>query len=770
MKLPNSALAGALLAATSVASGAMAQDRAPRADDAVTIEELIVTAEKREERIQRTPLAVAAASGAALEAAHIQTFEDLANSTPSLSYSENSPLDQEYNIRGITNTRLDAPTADQSVGIFSDEVYIGRSGLLNTDFHDVERVEVIRGPQGVLLGRNVVGGAISVITAKPLFEPAGRASVSYGNYDLVLVNGHVTGPLADGLAGRLSVQWRDHGGYNHDRQNHRDLDNLNAFQARGQLLYAPQDRDLRVRLIADYLRDTSNGIHRVGIAAPGLPGPKPWSTTRAGLAARFGPIGIRDSYPESPLYKGQSRPSPQFLSREAWGLTLKAEQGLGEAITLTGVTGYKQGQGGSRYDQLGIGPDNPAGIITPFAFSFPINEYEHIRQFSQEVRLTSNHGEASRVDWIAGAYYQRDLVDKFDRFWAEVPLTALRTLSGESHWRNKGKTESYAVFGQLSFRITEQVQLTAGARYTHDRKSGAVGGLAVETGDKFNPADTVPLTPLGATFAEGSGFVTAYGKSWSRFTPQAILKWTPAEGLMVYASAARGYKGGGFEDTPANVAAATNAYDPETVNSFEGGVKWDFWERRARLNVAVFTMDYKNLQVTQIVASCLCNITDNAASATIKGAELEFQVKPMRRLLLWGGGSYLDTRYNRFIDSTGVNNKGHTLQRTPLFQVDLGAELTVDLGPWRDAVTARLDYNVAGRQYWQPDNLNLEKAHGLLDGRLALNLPNRDWTVALWGRNLTDKLYRTNVTPFLGDEISTLGSPRTYGLELTARF
>jgi iron complex outermembrane recepter protein len=769
MKLFHSASALALAAAL-VAPPALAQDRAAPDSDTATIAELIVTAQKREENIQEAPVAVSAVTGAALEQAHIQNFSDLALSMPSLSYTENSPLDQEFNIRGVTNTRLDAPTADQSVGIFSDEVYVGRSGLVNTDFYDVGRVEVIRGPQGVLLGRNVVGGAISVITAEPLFEAQGRASFTYGNYDLVLFNGHVTGPLAEGLAGRLSIQSRNHSGYNRDILNNRDLDDLNSFQARAQLLYAPDGSDLRVRFIADYMRDESNGIHRVAIAAPGLPGTKPWSTTRAAYAARFGGLDIRESLPEHPLYRGLATPTPQFLNREAWGLTLKAEKGVAEDVTLASITAYKQGQGGSLYDQSGIGPDNPAGIISPFAFSFPVNEFEEIQQFSQEIRLTSNYGDASPLDWIVGGYFQQDHVKKFDRFWGEIPLTAVRTISGESHWRNSGKTRSYAVFGQVSYEITDQLQLTGGVRYTRDKKYGAVGGIAIENGDKFLPADTVALTPLGAGFAEGTGFVTNYSKTWSEVTPQGIVKFTPSDDLMIYASAAKGYKGGGFEDTPTNAAAAQNAFDPETVTSFEGGFKWDFWERRARLNVAVFHMKYKNMQVTQTNAGCLCNITDNAASSTIKGAELEFQVKPVRELLIWGGGSYLDATYNRYIDSTGVNNEGHTLQRTPIFQVNVGAELTLDVGDWEDALTARLEYNITGRQSWLPDNLNVEKAYGLLDGRIAFKVPDRDWTVAVWGRNLTDELYRTNIIAFFGDEVSTFGSPRTFGVELTTRF
>ncbi|MFC3052599.1 TonB-dependent receptor [Kordiimonas pumila] len=760
-----SVMAWALLASSTYTAAATAENAAaePR-----QLEEILITSQRREVGLQDSAVAVSAVTGASLEKDRIYNYSDLARSVASLSYTENSPLDQEFNIRGITNTRLDAPSADQSIGIFIDDVYVGRSGLLNADFYDIERVEVVRGPQGVLLGRNVVGGAISIITAKPEEETSAHVTFGYGNYNAMHTSGYITGSLSDSLTGRFSFQARHHDGYNHDILHDRDLDNLDSIQMRGQLAYAPDGSDFSARLIVDYMKDSSNGIHRVAIADPNNPGLNPWSTTRAFIAAnREGGLSIRESLPEHPRYKGDNFDTPQGHKREALGLTLQMENKISDDIVLTSITGYRDGDATGVYDQSGAGPDSGFGVISPFAFSFPVNEEEKISQFTQELRLTSDYSD-SRFDWILGAYYQHDKVDKYDKYWGEIPV-GLPSISGESHWDNVGKTTSYAAFGQVGYQFADAWKLTAGLRYSRDKKSGTVTGIAVETGDQFFPNDTVSLTPI-VGLAEGESFTTEYGESWGEFTPQAILEFTPTDNLMLYVSAAKGYKGGGFEDTPANAVAAQIAYDPETVTSYEVGAKWEFLDGRARLNTAAFTMDYKNLQVTQTDDGCLCNITDNAADAKIKGIETELQFVATDFLYIWAAGTILDTEYKDFIDSNGLVNTGNKLQRTPNYQFNIGAEVTTDFMDMPDALQIRANYSQQGKLYWLPDNFQYEDSYGLLDARITLHPADSNWSFSIWGKNLTDKLYRTNIIAFLGDEVSTLGTPRTYGIELSLDF
>ncbi len=234
-------------------------------EDTLALEEVLVTAQRREENLQTTPVAITAVTGQTIEKNRIFDMFDLANSTPSFSLTSNTPLDLEMNIRGVTNTRLDAPTADPSVGLFIDDVYIGRTGGMNVDFYDIERIEIIRGPQGVLLGKNVVGGALSVFSKRPEFEKSGQAMISLGNYSSILVNGYVTGALSDTVAGRFSFQSRTHDGYSHDILNDRELSNLNSRQFRGQLSFEPKDSNFTARLVLDYNDDSTNGHSSVAI-------------------------------------------------------------------------------------------------------------------------------------------------------------------------------------------------------------------------------------------------------------------------------------------------------------------------------------------------------------------------------------------------------------------------------------------------------------------------------------------------------------------------
>src|SRR5829696_2551424 len=224
------------------------------------LEEIIVTAQRRETSLQTTPIAISAYAGDKLAEDKIFSVADLANNAPAFSLTAGTPLDMELNIRGITNTRLDSPTSDPSVGTFVDGVYIGRTGDYNFDFYDLERIEIIRGPQGVLLGKNVVGGALSIITAAPKFDNSGEALVSFGNYHSLLTTAHVTGGLTDTVAGRVSFQARKHDGYARDTLHERDVEDLDSFQARAQLLWKG-DSGWQAKGIFDYTKDSTNGIN-----------------------------------------------------------------------------------------------------------------------------------------------------------------------------------------------------------------------------------------------------------------------------------------------------------------------------------------------------------------------------------------------------------------------------------------------------------------------------------------------------------------------------
>jgi iron complex outermembrane recepter protein len=802
------------------------------------LEEVVVTAQRRETSLQTTAIAITAYTGQALAENKIFTVGDLANSVPSFSLTALTGLDLELNIRGITNTRLDSPSADPSVGTFVDGVYIGRTGDYNFDFYDLERIEVIRGPQGVLLGKNVVGGALSIITAAPEFDDSGEAMLSFGNYNAITAAGHVTGGLTDEVAGRFSFQTRRHDGYARDVLHQRDVEDLSSFQGRAQLLWEPGDSGWRVRGILDYSEDSNNGINTVAVAG-GTPEcetsylrtncTRPWSNLREYL----GITDERKNIAQSIQYKGKSRIN-QFMRRDGTGLTLDVEKDL-NLFTFNSLTGYRTAQSKQVYDQTGAGPE-ALGWSVPewlnyiawmnnkygtrpatsnngqFLFAQPVGEAIDATSFSQEFRATSKPSD-SRFDWIGGVYYKNDNIDKIDRFIGENFLGALipggnnplSTLSGENRWENEGENENMAVFAQVGYKFTDGLKLNVGLRYTSDEKTGTVSGLVVETGDRFSPNDpranvtieslcrapdgTIIRTPTGGTgvatctapnqwiFAEGTGYSTNYDEKWTELTPQATLEWTVNDDLFLYATYSEGFKGGGFDDTPANVAQATTPFDPEKAINYEIGIKSDFFDNRFRVNADVFFMDYDNLQVTQTNAACLCNITDNAASAEIKGVEAELQYLPIESLRLTLAGSYVDAKYKEFIESaidptTGLNldSSDNRMQRTPETQISGGIDYTMVVGGWGEALNFRVNYTWQSDMYWATDNIASEDSYGLLDARVALSPDGAPWQVAIWGRNVTDELYRTNIISFFGEEVSQFGVPRTYGVDFTFKF
>lgn len=338
---------GALLPAV-----AMAQQAASAQADKSNLETIVVTAQKRAENVQDAPLAITAVTGATLEKSRVTSITDLAQSMTGISFTQNSPQANEINIRGVVNTRLTGPTADQSVSTFVDDVYVARSGILNTAFYDVARIEVVRGPQGVLLGKNVAGGAVNVISNKPTQDSSGSVTAAIGNYDLRQINGYVNGALTDSLSGRISFQSIDHAGYAKDLLHNVDLENLNSIQGRVQLAYEPTDSDFKALFIADYSRERNDGVNRVGIVSPTSPaGPTIWSGTRSLISAALGrPLGPRESFPVWPQFKGDIAPSPQLATRENYSFILKMEKGIGENATLSSITGYRRNTAYTLYD------------------------------------------------------------------------------------------------------------------------------------------------------------------------------------------------------------------------------------------------------------------------------------------------------------------------------------------------------------------------------------------------------------------------------------
>ncbi len=730
----------ALTAMFAIPQMAMAQAAATsnQGEPAATVADVIVTADRRERRLQDVPSAITAVTSEALDRQRIVDLGTLSGSVPSFSMTEGSPLGKELNIRGITSVRIIDASAEPSVGVFVDEVYISRMGSAFTDFYDLERIEVIRGPQGVLLGKNVVGGAISVVTNKPSFDSSGRITAGLGNYNAFNADGYMTGALSEDIAGRFAFQVRNRDGYGRNVLLNYDMDDLTAHQARAEFLYRPEGGPLRALLTVDYGSSKATPGARTMTDDPFAAGIGAITTFRNGLG-----LGPRESL----------SPQRDYSNRTTFGASLRIDYDLDWA-RLTSITGYRNSSGEMGFNQLGVG--SPPGLADTFYFA-----EDEPETLAQELRLVSTNPD-SRLSWILGAFVQHDNVERFDANRA-TSFTTIPALSGEFLYTNAAELDTMAVFGQFGYKLTDRLTATLGARFTKDKKGGVRTARCLEDG-----GDGLCIAAL--ILAKGESFTLDYEKEWDAFTPQGILEYRPNDDVMIYASAGKGFKGGGWDHIPSTLAGARISYDPEEVINYEVGAKTDLFNNSVRLNVAAFFMDYTNLQSQQLILECLCTVTSNAGAAEIRGLEAELTWALNDRLLINASGSLIDTEYVDFVSTAGVVFSGNRIQRSPENKFNVG--FSYDFGPeaWDRAFNLTANYTHTGESFWTPNNTIKQEAFGLLDASLRFQPPNADWNLTVWGKNLTDELYAVAAQAFFGDLMNYYGSPRTFGVDLSYSF
>lgn len=734
------------------AADAMAAENAstPTSVDTDQIEEVLVSARRRgDERLQDVPVAVSVLSDEALRKSGIADLSEVASRTPSFTFGQQIGNQQEVVIRGIGTLRLTGSAAEPSVGLFIDEVYVGRRGTATPPLFDLERVEVVRGPQGTLYGKNVVGGAVNLITARPSDETSARVAVSYGQFDALggrdLWEGsaYVTGALRDSVAARAAVYYRKHDGYSQNTLLDERLDDQDSYAVRGSLLFQPID-SLDIHVVADFSHNESNGQSRRAVDDPTVPG--------LGVVVSSGLLS--DNVRES------DAPWTQWEDQDTAGLTARFDYRIASGHELTYLSAIRYGDFSGRYSLVGTG--------SPPSLTDAANgQREKYVGITQDVRLSSA-AEGSSLRWVAGLYFLREDTDVIDNSIATSFLSVLGPgsvgdiLDGEFIYDQENITKSSALYGELSWAMTDALSLTVGGRYTYDDKDYRNRSECVDFGAQ--PDFIFCVAPLGAEF-----WNIRTSKSWSELTPKASLDWRASDDALLYVSAARGFKGGGWQGKPGTAAAALLPYDPEIAWTFEVGAKARWADGRLLANVAVFHTSFDDLQVEQLDDAGLSLIIDNAASARINGVELEVQWRPLSALQFWLSGSYLDSEYRDFIDSAGNDLSGNRLARTPELSFAGGADLAIPISS-ELSIDTRVEYQWQDQMPWLVENTVFEDSYGLLDARVALQAREAQWEVALFGKNLTDELYRLDAIPFLGDVFSRFGAPRSYGVQFTKSF
>jgi iron complex outermembrane receptor protein len=724
------------------------------------LEEVIVTATYREQNIQDVPISITALSAQQLDAAGIFDGTTIAMNVPGMAYAEFAPGQVLISIRGITSAD-DGAGLDNSVALFLDGIYIGRQAGINFDMFDLERIEVLKGPQGTLFGRNAIAGAINVVTSKPSDEFGVKAALTVGNEGILRYQGLVTGPLTENLAGKLVFNHREHDGFVRNTLLEKDVANEDYSSVRGQLQLSTDSSAWL--LSADYMEDDRDAQGRAPIANGNF--------DYVGTAIKLG--AGRPGTNASPI--------DGFSKREASGISLQGDIEFDKGVFTT-ITGLRSTD--SAFDMESIGAPAGGGYnLEEGIFGVDVNDSidEEIETFSQELRWTSDTGDT--FDYVAGLYYFTEDTDRVEQFKLDRNTVATgQVMVGNEYTRTQNETTSYAAYGQANWFVNSRWTLTAGGRYTKDERdyiATAVNcGLSEEEKAAAGFPNFEPCGNVGSSLRIiAEVFELPASDSWSDFSPMISAQFRANDDLMYFGTISTGYKSGGFAGSQGVASAATNPVDPEDVINYELGFKGDFANNTLRINASVFFMDYTDLQVVRfgpVPDSAFGTFqTTNVGSADIKGLEVDFYWMATENFSVSGYYAYLDSEIDGLTLNTADGPKdfsGLPLRQSPehSYTVVLDYKLATGTGEY----DFRAQYAFIADQFNDYPTMTetiIEEAK-LLDASVTWTSPEGMYQLVMWGKNLTDERYITHSYRIGPGSIGVWSDPQTYGLTGTLRF
>jgi iron complex outermembrane receptor protein len=727
--------AAGVAAILSTGGVAKAADTDPAADGASgSVSELVVTAQRRASTVVETDAALSAFSRSNLEATNTRTFEDLARLDPSVQLSAYQGEMQLF-VRGVGAVTF-IGGFDTSVAVSLDGVYLSRPSAISPALFDLDRVEVLKGPQGVLYGRNATGGAINLVTRRSTQAWTREAALTVGNYDAIEAFAAVSGPLSEDLALRIAVGANHRDGYTKlvmarpsGALHAGDAEDRKDVTARVRLDWSPNDR-LNASLSADYYRADDRAVvfHFAGPGYDNNPAFNAWVGQ-----GQVGPIGDHTVFASVQPY---NRP-------QNWGLTGQVAYDLSGA-TLTSLTALRHTR-----------PENYTDMSNSTVLGESQFKAERASQVSQDLQLVSTGD--SRLTYLAGLSYFRERNTIRNEF--QFPFVAaqfgLTPSANCCVLRADGqtRTEALAAFGEVTYALTPRLRATLGGRYSHERRGGSnlldYRGLLSLNVAQFKPA------------------------TFDGFTPRAALEFRPAADQLLYVSATKGFKAGGF-----NVGSAQNTpYRPEKVWAYEAGAKLAAAQGRLRLDLAAFHYDYTDLQVQDVIDNSV--LIRNAATAKIDGLEAGLTARPSSFLALDAGATWLDARFDRY---NTINTKapalgvldlsGNPLPQAPRFKAHGGAEVSWLVGS-AGSLRLRGDVNWQGRVYFSAFKDPRARQDGFwwLKARATWSPANRPYEVAAFIDNITNEQVFTNIS-ITGDldgsrALGNLAPPRTFGLRFS---
>ena len=728
------------------------------------IEEVVVTAARREQSFQDVPMAVSALGAERLLDAGINEFQEIQSQVPSFEVEANTnPFVTSLRIRGMGNL-ANIPNFEPAVGLFVDGAYRARSGVAMGDLLDVERVEILRGPQSVLYPKNVTAGVVSVITQRPTDEFSAWAGASAGNLSYWQLQGGINGPLADGIRGRLAVVTSDRDGSFEDIVNGTESGGFSRTGVRGQLEFDLGER-ANLRLVAGYSDkegDCCSPDVLLGAATQGV------------LAALSRPVDT------DPLNRRTAYSDPYNFEGDQYDLLAELSYEFDWAV-LTSTTSYDHFDVRSQFDS-----EQTALAVAVFI------DRQESDAFGQEFRLTSQ-GDGP-VSWMTGAYfYDNDFTR--GSLSADKPIFVLGpdvdlvpplpppligTTGDQSSFQSSNDTRHWSLFGQADWQVTERTKVSAGLRYIDEEKSlDARATWQITAAPSLAMNTTVP-TPVVAERSTD-------GVAWN-----LSALFDVADDTTLYATVAEGYKAGGYNgdwSSTGILTAERREFEDEEVLNLEAGLKSRFWYDQATLNLSVFRSEFDQFQNASFLG--LSFLVRNAEKVVTQGIELDGSVRPITGVTIDYAVTYLDAEYDKFTRGACYFGRtptdpsptertcdlsGETLPNAPTWRSNLGLQFEQPLAAGTGFLRTDWAYSSDQNVDTALDPRAEQGAYSLLSARLGWR--NERYSVSLWGENLTDETVMTTAGPQTifggltghGGLQIYLNEPRTYGVTMDVRF
>jgi iron complex outermembrane recepter protein len=711
---------------------------AGQAPPKAALSEVVVTATRTgATALQSTPIAIAAYTGQQLSDHGIQNARDLVSLSPNIQISDLAGQSSIF-IRGIGTNNDGYVGSDPSSTLQIDGVYISRALAYNQDFLDVDRIEVLRGPQGTLYGRNAVGGTINIISRAPSDSFTGQVQLQGGSFGEFGASAYVSGPVADGVLGSLAYQHVQHDPYLRNVSTGGGVQSDDTDALRGQLLFPLGDR-ASLTLRADY-------------------------STKDWAVASFPKLLQPDGSPLDDSVLGNftkvSINQPSHAYEEDGGVAAELNYRINDMLSFKSLTAARADKA-----KLSFDADSSSLNILHTLTNPSVED-----QFSEEANLTAR---TDRLTVVGGVYYY---LENF----SDPLLVSIYPADVSSVRRASLTDEAVAVYGQGEYRLTDQISLIAGVRYTDERKH-LRASLYYDLGTSLDQSAQLVAPVVGLPYFPDPFRVDA-ARTDNAWTPKFGINYKPLKTLLIYGSATRGFKSGGYAIGSPDAADLAAGYAPEYMWSYEGGLKADWLDRRLRTNLTGFYYDFTNLQVTTDKPP-IGEVTNNAGAAHVKGIEFETQARPIAPLTVYANLAYLDARYTRYpsayVTEFGeFNAAGKVLNNAPKWSFTVGGAYDFDLQRYGSA-SLGVDYRWQSREYFSAANNGVEGvtdyaeqqgAYGLLNAHLTWHSADGLYSASLIGRNLTETRYITATATYTAAISGLPGDPRTVLVQVSRRW